>query len=334
MLFYEAVRQGYVPDSEAGLGLLLEWLSPGTSTRLAAGLYAFQAFLTKWYQVPFASAVGQARADPAWLAAVQAEYGQTAAPVVAPVAPTPPVQPIWTPGVQIVVDYAAPPSPGDGINFATVAWRSIEQDLKSAAWRGSSPWVRWANAFVHRTNDQRIVVLDLKHVLYEAHNYQGVPGRIAPMWDVASLDAAVAGSGPGSPPPALAAVVITPPSQVIPTIPSGSIPVPSSPMAPTPIIGPTIDPWVDIAVPSGPTILPPPIIGTLGPGGTIPAGGGMSTTGTAVAIVGGPAVGGKPSPPAFLVMDEEPRAKGPGLALLLGGLGLWWLASRRMPRRG
>ena len=274
LLFYEAVRRSFVPDTAAGLGLLLEWLSPGTSTRIAAKLYEFQAFLTKWYQVPFLSAAMQAQSDPAWLAAIQAEYGQQAPSTPTPMAAPIPVALLWSPGLQILVDYRSPPSPGDGMNFATVGWRSIEQNASTAAWRAIGPWVGWRGAFVHRTNDQRIMVLDQKDVVYESRNYQGVPGRVAPMWDVGTLDAMIQQAGAGTAPPALAQGVITPPAQVIPTIPSGSIPPLSFPSGGTPppaafppltfppslLIGPGGgQPWIDIAV-------PPP---TGGPGGTI-----------------------------------------------------------------
>lgn len=83
--FLEAVRRGFVPNTPIGLGTLEAWGGVGREERIRAGLYDFDAFLSKWYGGSYADAVSAAhQAAPlwgadlnAWLRAIDGQYGQT-----------------------------------------------------------------------------------------------------------------------------------------------------------------------------------------------------------------------------------------------------------------
>lgn len=237
LAFQQAVQQGFVPNTPEGLGTFLMFVSMATPQILAAGLWDWFAFRTRFISlVPVSSlpmiAQNIGTEYPEAVKALEAQYQQSIVPLPPPPSqslPTPVPAPSvsFTAALQICFTKQVPPSPGDGINFATVCWRSIEQGSDNS-WRATGPWVSWKGSFVHYTNDPRLVLLDVDDVLYEATHFQGVPGREGPMWDVGTLRTAIDAAG-SSPPPALAAPVVTPPEQVRPAIPSGSIPVPDEP---------------------------------------------------------------------------------------------------------
>lgn len=214
-----------------------------------------------------------------------------------PVAPVPQT----VPGIQLLVTREAPPSPGDGVNFATVAWRLIDV-APGSGWKAAGNWQKWTGGFAHRTNNPEIAVLFVDDVLYEARNFQGVPGRLAPMWDATGLEAALALAGQGTPPPPVAAPAETPPSQIRAAVPSGSIPIP--------------DGITDIAVPP-----PPPLPG---PNDLrLPTGGGRGPQVTPDARTTIPTpVATEPEPPPAPAAPSGPQGEKWGVPTWLLWLGL------------
>lgn len=325
LAFREAVKQGFVPMTVDGLKLFLSWLNPSSSELLNAGLWDWFAFRTRFVSLLPPSSLPMVASNlqaqyPEAVKALEAQYAIAITPLPAPPsanqpAPTPAVV-TYQPALQVVIDKRVPPSPGDGINFATVAWRSIEQG-SDQSWRAVGPWVRWVGSFVNRgTNDPRVVILDVSDVDYEAHNFQGVPGRIAPMWDWSSLQAAINGSGSGSPPPSLPSGVIT--AIVRPAIPSGSLPIPDEP---------SVNEWTDVMAPP-----PPSPIAPLPPALVPDSGGGLVTTAPSQTVVSQ----GTNRPIMFSDADSSATAAAPPLSSsrsgLLGlglGLGALYLFSRR-----
>jgi hypothetical protein len=122
-------------------------------------------------------------------------------------------------GIQIVVDRNVPPSPGDGIVFATVAYRTIDDTAAD----GIGPWHRWRGFFVKHSNDPAIQVLFVDDVVYEAHNWGGVPGAYGVDLDPPGLDRAVQdGPNDAAPDPALVAPILVAESDLVkPVMPEG-----------------------------------------------------------------------------------------------------------------
>lgn len=312
----EAVAQGLVAPDAEGIKAYLNALSRGTVALIQLGpaWYPFVAFSTRMVSNLTAnqaagvlSAVQFYGGDvDAMKAALEAQFSQ---PIAVPPPPPSSIQPSPTtvaaavPGLQIVVTREAPPSPGDGINFATVAWRKVDV-VEGKGWTATGNWQKWTGAFVKRNNDPRVQILFVDDVLYEGRNFQGVPGRIAPMWDVGGLESAIAGAGNGLAPPSLAQTVTVNPTEVRPTIPSGSIPIPDDP---EPVRG-----WTDATVPGGTTDLTLPSNGGRGP---LVTPGGVQTLPTL-----------NPAPTAGSGGSGAPAAPGAEIPATVGGVPTWMIA--------
>lgn len=220
----------------------------------------------------------------------------------------------YKPGILILTTTASPPSPGDGINFATLAWRPML--IGPLGQKGNGAWQRWTTGLVHRSNDPQVMIVSIEDAKYDFQSGN-------PIWDWATLQGALAGGFSVAPPSTITQSVVTDPTTVKAAIPSGSIPVPDStpkPGTPPPDelpVGATKNPWTDVTA-QPPTPVAPPI------------GGGSSTAPPTFSSASG---GG-------IINTDDPAPRNPADALpalgksvlLLAGIGLLMLMKGRRNR--
>lgn len=155
----------------------------------------------------------------------------------------------YKPGIGIMVAYSSPPSPGDGINFAVLAWRTLRVGPNGT--KDFGPWQK-GSGYVHRTNDPQVIITSIEDARYDLTSTNG-----AAYWDNISLQKALTASGTGSPVPGLAQGNVSDPTKIFAPVPSGTTPPPPPPPTALPP-GATVNPWTDVAVPPPPAPVPVP----------------------------------------------------------------------------
>lgn len=243
--------------------------------------------------------------------------GGQVTPLTGPVAAPTPAPETGHPVLQVItVDL-----PVTANIFPTLAWRVIQRGDRTANMLlgTGTPWRCWTGAVVRQGADVLVEVYQVGNLAYEAQNWQGVKGQLAPILDWPSMRVALQGSSCAPPPPSwLARIQAGAPPVTVPS------PPPVLQVGPT---GPIIDQIIDIAVPvpggggGGGSVLPttlfPPLITGGGGGSPIPI--------QPYPMPGGGGSGGGVEVP-------EVTTQGGGGSLLPLGLGLvalWALSQRR-----
>lgn len=201
------------------------------------------------------------------------------------------------PGIQLVIDRNAPPSPGDGINFAVVAWRSIMlgNAVGFGEFQPAGSWTKAAPGQVIRYG--QYTERDPVQVYTPDDVYSGTGPNDA-YWDKAGLRAVLASSGPGiAPPPAAGARPVTP---TMKPIPSGSIPIPDQPGPITDIAVPPSS--VNQGSPGGPVQI---VTDTGGEGSVVTPGTGIAATPPNAKLWAGVALGAA----ALVALLFQPRRR-------------------------